>query len=112
MNEQVEFKKTFATLTSLKQNLPTNRSVDMKYIEMYHEELDRLLTLGIDHLEDFRIPSAQMKSEFVGGNYVTGEMNYSSDKYVEREFFMTKLDAVLSFFQLNENENTIGFKLQ
>jgi len=111
MEQQDLLKRVFARLSALRQNLPKDTHVPIHWAEDYHAALQELENLGID-IKEFRIPSDQFKQIRVGGNYVTGEVRYSRDYYVQRDFFMAKLDAVLVYFELSHGDRQpkiVGF---
>jgi hypothetical protein len=46
--------------------------------------------------------------EISGGNYLTGEVDYSGRTVVERTRLLLKVDAVLGFFQYVKDKPTKG----
>ncbi|MBI2634214.1 hypothetical protein HYW82_00910 [Candidatus Peregrinibacteria bacterium] len=109
-NDQTEIKKAYVNLMALKQNLPQKHDLEEKYANMFNAELDRLIKFGFE-IEDFKIPSQEVRCIVTGGNYASGKTYYSNEKYVEKHIFLMKLDAVLSYFAISNPETTIGFKL-
>ena len=109
--------RAYARLVSLKSNLPGDPVPETHVIE-YHEALKHLEDLAFD-IGEFKIPSSMVKPIVTGGNYITGEVRYSDDKFVAHAYFKTKLDAVIGYFELKvqqrsnpESQREIGFRGQ
>ncbi|MFC1985933.1 hypothetical protein ACFLWC_02940 [Chloroflexota bacterium] len=84
------------------------------YVREFHVVLDRLEDIGID-VSDFRIPDFVVKpmitaswSDWDGRG---SQHRYSEDKYVDKSFILTKLDAILGYFEIitSEKPRKIGF---
>jgi len=110
MNEQSELKKAYANLIAIKDNLPQRHELEVKFANLVNSEVDRLSRLGLE-VEDFKIPANEIKSTFIGGNLVTGETHYSKEKYVEKEILLIKLDAILTYFSIENQNIKIGFNI-
>lgn len=110
--DQDKIIRAYTRLISLKQNLPQEYDTHEKYINDYHTIVD-LLSKEINiSLDEFKIPSNEIKPIWTGGNYLTGENFYSDDSYCEKTLFLSKLEALLSYFQikyLSQEESKIGF---
>ena len=106
-----KLRRAFATLSSLRQNLPENYRLHEKYIIEYHKIIDDLRDQKID-LDEFRIPEREVKPILVQSNYLTEESEYSRERYVEKAYFLMKLDALLGYFTLtiDDKKPRIGFK--
>jgi hypothetical protein len=107
--------RAYARLASLKDNLP-EWQVSETYVTEYHQVLKHLEDSGFD-IEEFKIPGSMVKRVQTGGNYLTGKVDYSDDKFVERAYIKTKLDSVLGYFELKmrqqksqEPQREIGFR--
>ena len=106
---QYNLKIILANLSSLKNNLPAVHKVSEKYVDLFHQEIINLSSIGIINIDNFKIPDAELKPNFIQTNYVS-RTGYTDGKYVERPFFMTKLDALLTLFELLDSKQEIGFK--
>lgn len=104
---QIEFKKAWAALSSLRSGLSDSKSIDEKYVDLFHTELDRLAATGMD-LGEFRVPANQMKPVVTSYSPSQGT-KYSSARYVDRDLLVIKLDTVLSFFKICDRKVNIGF---
>jgi len=105
--------RAYTRLVALKENLLSRHDIHEKYIKDYHEIVDVLSSEAHTSLGEFRIPAHEIKPILTGGNYLTGEKFYSKDNYCERTLFLSKLDALLSYFQikyLSKEKQEIGFK--
>jgi hypothetical protein len=107
--------RAYARLSSLKENLPQNL-VPETFVTEYHEALKHVEDLGFD-VDEFKVPAHLVEPTVTSFNYVSGEKHYSTTRYVDRDFLMTKLSAALSYFQLSiqsretpSSTQTIGFK--
>jgi len=108
---QTELNKAFSNISSLKDNLPKSHKINEKYVKIFNSEIDRLTNIGITSIEEYKIPIQDLGNEFLGGNHMTGERRYSDEKYIERNLFLYKIDAILTFFQLEASETKMGFRL-
>ncbi len=90
--------RTHARLDALKGALDADKGHQFKetYVTQYHSTLDQLEATGIS-MSDFRIEDDQLDYRVNGGNYLTGETTYSSDRYVDRPYFMSKVNAALKY---------------
>lgn len=94
-----EVVKAYVLLSSLKQNIPTDFRVDQSWVGDFHSALQKIeRATGVD-LQEFRIPQEDLRREITGGNYLTGEVDYSGRMVVERTRLLLKVDAVLGYFQ-------------
>lgn len=107
--------RAYARLSSLKENLPNNLIPETLVAE-YHAALNHLEELGFD-IAEFKIPANLVTPTLTSFNYISGDRHYSDIRYVDRDFFMIKLSAAVSFFQLSMQSQesptasrTIGFK--
>ncbi len=121
MDNNDEIIRSYSRLTSLKENIANEKSiiVDEKYILDYHDILNKLSQITESNLDEFRIPNCELKPSQVGGHYddETGEIDvqYSQERYCEKTYFFSKLDALLSYFSikyLSEEKRTIGFDVK
>jgi len=100
INLQDIFARTYALLQSLRVNVASlSSSVPEQYVVEFHSALDRLHSIGFD-MADFRIPHTEIQTQA-----------YFKGKYIAKAFLLTKLDAVLLYFQLTTGETPrkIGF---
>ncbi len=111
MVRQDVLRRAYATLLSLKKNLPDHVYIHEKYVHEFHRILRSLEEQDFS-LEEFRIPAAEVRKRLASINAMTGEETYSDDNSVERPIFMTKLDALLGYFSIvvDDRKPTIGFK--
>jgi hypothetical protein len=90
--------EAYARLKSLRQNLP-EQPVPLHYVAEYHQVLD-LLESALFNLQGFRIPQSEVRPVEVGGSHLSGEVHHPSDSYCDRSFFLMKVDAVLTMFEI------------
>jgi hypothetical protein len=110
-NNQDELARSYAMLSSFRKNIDQIYDVTTKYVNEYHNVLTKLEGMGIN-ISEFRIPDSEVTKRVTGGSYITGEKWYSDEKYVDRAYFLIKLDAVLSYFEIitSEKPKRIGFR--
>jgi len=116
--QQIVFQKVYATLLSLKNNIP-NWSVEEKYAYNFNESLDKLKNLGID-IDEFKISNSEIKREVscINVDYLNDKSNvsYTEERYVDHNYFMLQIDKVLTFLQsilqVEPPEEKIWFKLE
>jgi hypothetical protein len=108
-NQQSEIKKSYVNLQSIKKNLPDDQ-IEEKYVAMFHKEIDHLINLGFSELEEFKIPSEEIAPRVVQYNTISGNTTYSHEKYMDKEMFLMKIYAILSYFEISPSNVEIGFK--
>jgi hypothetical protein len=103
-------------LVSLKENLPVG-DVEEKYVELFHQALSELAALKEIDLDPLRIPNRELKRLFTGVNRdplaETVEELWSEGLYCDRAYFLTKLDASLTWFEFEDQypeKRPIGFR--
>ena len=105
--------RLYTRLNSLKQNLPANSSVKEKYVREYHSIVQELESTTKLPLAEFKIADGEVKPLLASYNGMTGEKNYTKERFCDKSFLLAKLDALLGYFQikyLSEEKRTIGFK--
>ncbi len=75
--------RAYARLVGLKENLPDSTSIPERYVEEYHQALKHLSDLGVE-VSEFMVPAKDIKPIMASGNYLTGEVQYTADRYVPR----------------------------
>ena len=113
-NKQDALARAYAMLSSLRNNIAQmDYNVPEKYVREFHTALDRLEGIGKE-VSEFRIPDSALKPKPGASMYVEGKEIFSSkgDICVERPFILTKLDAILGYFEIitSEEPKKIGFR--
>jgi hypothetical protein len=106
--------RAYAMLSALRKNISQMKTYDIeeKYVTEFHNVLDKLEGVGIETAE-FRVPETLVKPK-ITASWLEGDVSqheYSEEKYVERSFILTKIDAVLSYFEIitSEKPRKMGF---
>jgi len=114
-NKQDMLIRAYTMLLSLRKNIDqmTAYNVLETYVSEYHIVLDRLESIEIE-VSEFRIPDSAVQPIIDRPiTNVRGEVrkHYSKEKYVEKPLILTKLDAILGYFEITtaEKPKTIGF---
>lgn len=119
MDKNDEIIRAYTRLNALRKNLGDDKQylVDEKYILDYHETLNKLSQITGSNLDEFRVPDCELKPTQVGGHYddETGEVDvqYSRERYCEKTFLFSKLDALLQYFSIkysSEDKRKMGFQ--
>ena len=112
--------RIYTRLTALKNNLPNTSDVNEKYIKDYHELIDLLRDETGISLNEFKVPENEIEHSITSVWPALPEFGqeagqtYSDDRYCERPLFLSKIDALLVYFQvkyLSEEKPQIGFRL-
>jgi len=109
-NKQDELIRAYATLKSLRNNIAGMTDVKETYVNAFHTVLIRLQDIGINTSE-FWIPYSEINPRTASINTLTGETRYTEERYVDKSFILTKLDAILGYFEIitSEKPKRIGF---
>jgi hypothetical protein len=97
--------RAYARASSLKERLPEGRVISGRYFEEYHDALKPLQALGLD-VSEFLVPHTNVRPIVSSGNYLTGEVRYSKEPYVDRALLLAKLSAILMYFSMGERNGT------
>ena len=111
--------RAYATLKALRNNIDKMKeySVPEKYFDEFLNVLAKLEGVGIETAE-FRVPDSEVKPKVISAAPVNnssgmavGIPRYSDEKYVDKSFILTKLDAILGYFEIitSEKPRRIGF---
>lgn len=113
-NRQDALVRAYAMLSALRKNISQIKdySIEEKYVNEFHNALGKLDSIGIETAE-FRVPDSLVKPK-ITASWSDGDGShhrYSEEKYVERSFILTKIDAVLSYFEIitSEKPRRMGF---
>lgn len=109
--------RAYARLSSLRKNISDIKGlIEEKYVYEYHEILDKLESLGIG-VSEFRIPDSEITPKVTSIPTLTFEggpsgPTYSKERYADGRFILTKLDAILGYFEIitSKPEKKIGFR--
>jgi len=118
-NSQDELARAYATLSSLRKNIDQKTvpySVPETFVHEFHTVLDKLEGIGIE-VSEFRIPDKEVTPTVTAFRSLTFSNKpagpvYSKEKYVDKLFILTKLDAILGYFEIitSEKPRKIGYK--
>lgn len=105
--------RAYTRLKSLREKMPPKGAfyINERFVKEYHEIISSLEQETGFSLDEFKIPSEDMEKAWVGSS---GERDYYTKDYTcNIEIFLSKMDALLSYFELRflSNEKPdIGFK--
>jgi len=95
-NSQDVLIRAYAMLSALRKNIAQMGAVEETYVREFHTVLTKLEGIGID-VSEFRIPASEVTPLVTSINTLTGETTYSEEKYVDKPYLLTKLDAILGY---------------
>ena len=105
--------RAYAVLSSLRKNIDQpsiaeHNSIKSSYVEEFHSALRLLEEMGMD-VSQFYMPDSEIQPRLLVSS-LEGD-SYSRDKYVRKSYFLTKLDAILIYFDMKTAKppNRIGF---
>ncbi len=77
----------------------------------YHAALDILERAGFD-VADFRVNPSDVAPIAEQRGYMTRQIRYSEDRKIDRLLFLSKLQAIVSYFQLADVQppRVLGFR--
>ena len=110
-NSQDELARAYATLSSLRKNIDKMATYDIpeKYVNEFHSVLIRLQSIGIG-VSEFWIPNSEVQPR-ITASFGDGTRSYTEEKYVDKPYLLTKIDAILSYFEIitSEKPKKMGF---
>ena len=116
-NSQDELIRAYKVLSALQKRIEqmTRNNIQQIYINEYHQALDKLSGSEIDTSE-FHIPESEItpiRTDIpvsIGG--IPSSPIYSREKYVQREYFLMKIDSVLGYLEIisSPEPKKIGFR--
>lgn len=115
-NKQDALIRAYAMLSSLRKNIEQLSRVEEKYVNEFHIVLDKLEKIDIS-VSEFRISDSEIAPIVTSISTLTFKdtpsgVTYSDEKYVDKPYFLTKLDAILGYFEIitSEKPRKIGFR--
>lgn len=94
--------RALSTIKGIKVNLPDYHSVESHWVDEYNSAIQKIEQASGLELEEYKVPANMVKREPVSGNYLTGEVVYSTEFFCERTVFLRKLDSALEYLQQME----------
>jgi tRNA-dihydrouridine synthase len=91
-------RRAFASLSALRRNVP-QPWVGEELVNKYHDALRHLEEGGFDVVE-FRVPDGWLNRRWLSTSGA-GQKNYTKDRQVSTKEFLTRLDAVLTYFEIS-----------
>lgn len=104
--------RAYATLSSLRDNVPQGYEIHEKWVREYNKAIEELEnSLGI-FPTDFKVPNNALQRSIASSNYVTGRVTYRDGLRCERAMLMQKLASVLAYFTglQGGQDKRIGFR--
>jgi hypothetical protein len=117
--ERDKILRVYTRLKSLRNNLPQRYNIHEKYVQEYHEIVNLLSEETGSSLKEFKVPDEELERKVTSAwpsiPYLKQKAGrrYSEERRCERNMLVSKLDALLSYFEfkyLSEKRTDIGFK--
>ena len=114
--------RAYTRLIALKDHLPEKGwGVKENYINDYHQIIDILSKETGTSLDEFKIPNGEINPRItsvwpsIPSLGQRSGQTFTDERYCERALFLSKIDAILSYFQIvylsnGEEKNKIGFQ--
>lgn len=104
--------RAYATLSSLRGNIPEGYEVHEKWVHEYNGAIENLEKSLVIDLMDFKVPNSELQRSIASSNYLTERVTYRDDLWCERAILMQKLASVLAYFTglQGGQEKQIGFR--
>jgi len=103
--------RALSLINGIKSNVPKDTKLPERWVQEYHNALQKVETAMDADLADFRIEESDLAAVPVSSNVLTGETRYSGDRYCEKALLLQKVDSVLNYLNslLRPPEKKMGF---
>jgi hypothetical protein len=93
---QDTLKRSLAMLSSLRENIDKSEQsmIGEEYVTEFHASLETLEAIGVN-VSQFRVPPSVIRPKVWGSDGRTTQ--YTREKYVQKPFLLTKLDAMIAY---------------
>ena len=111
MSDDDQILRAYATITSMKANVPERPQIEERWVIEFNAAIEKLeKSLSID-LQEFKVPQDALKRFVASCNSLTNDVTYLEGVWCERAILMQKLDSALVYFTgLQDREDIkIGF---
>jgi hypothetical protein len=111
MNVDDQILRAYATITSIRANVPECHEVEERWVKEFNPAIEKLeKSLDMD-LQEFKVPQDALKRFVASCNSMTNDVTYLEGLWGERAILTQKLDSALVYFTgLQEQEgNKIVF---
>lgn len=98
--------RALSSIKGIRVNLPNYHSVESHWVEEYNSAIEKIEQASDLKLEEYKVPTNMIKREPVSGNYLNGEVVYSTELFCERSVLLRKLDSALEYLQQLKLVNT------
>ncbi len=98
MNGQEIHRRVLVNLKSMRNHLGNIGAIPERNVVEYHTELQRLQEIG-DDVAEFYVQQSDVKPDITSQNIRTGEIFYSSEKYVKAVLMLPKLEGVIAYLE-------------
>ncbi|MGH7180427.1 MAG: hypothetical protein ACREJN_00440 [Nitrospiraceae bacterium] len=112
MRDDDQILRAYATITSIRANLPERHEVEERWVTKFNAAIAKLEKSLSINLQEFKVPQDALKRFVASCNSLTNDVTYLEGLWCERAILMQKLDSVLMYFTgLQDQEDTpIGFR--
>jgi hypothetical protein len=105
--------KAYSKLKAIKSNLnSSSRYTHERYVDEYNDAVSDIEDVLNEELDTFSVPSYEIKPKVTSRSASSGA-RYSSDKWTETQYLMTKVDALINYMEIllssKEPKKPFGF---
>jgi len=97
-------------LNGLKQNIPDKERIAVSYVNDYHDIISELEQMSKVNLSKFRVPKETLSTSSSITSPSRGVIS-AGDLVCERGILLSKIDALLLKFPVDEKKGKIGFNI-
>ncbi len=94
--------RALSRINGIKHNLPPHDSVESHWVDEFNAAVQKIEKACEIELEEYKVPTNMLKRRPASGNYLTGEIEYSTELYCDRSVLLRKVDSALEY--LNQIE--------
>lgn len=104
--------RAYATISSLRTNVPNEYEVDEAWVREFNNALGKIEASLDINLQEFKVPQDALYRSVASSNYLTEEVHYRDGLWCRREVLLHKIDSVLTYFTglQGGQERQIGFR--
>ena len=96
MTDDKKWALAWAKFDAMYKNLPN--MVTENHVGDFHQILGLLTEASGEDLESFQVPESRIGRRVTSFNMLSGSKTYSEERYCEKAYLLTQMDAVRGYF--------------
>lgn len=103
--------RSYATLSSLKSNLPDQDEVEERWVREFNSAVEGIEKALGTNLAEFKVLHGDLHRSVGTRNYLTEDVTYRDGLWCNRSSLMQKIDSILIYFSglQSDTQRRIGF---